>query len=174
LEPRYRDETFRPRISSKGHSYSGAGNNHAAAAGGKTQPIHERLYDHALKKMHQDHNKFVQTLSDAVQNIEFKPWEEHRTQSGKDKSQPAWVANNRTHVGKNLLGPALNDLLILDGDSRTIATAEINSVAMMSVWRSVQGAKVLADEDEMGFRPESHEENDQTFASYGRMKMSDF
>jgi len=170
LEPRYRDETFRPRISSKGHSYGGAASNQAV--GGKTQPIHERLYDHALKKMNQDHNKFVQTLSETVQNVNFKPWEEHRA-SGKDRSQPAWITNNRTHVGKNLLGPALNDLLILDGDSRTTATVEVNSAAIMSVWRSVQGARVMNADDEEAV-PESREENDQTFGSFGRMKMSDF
>jgi hypothetical protein len=172
LEPRYRDETFRPKISSKGHSHGGVAG--SAATGGKNQPIHERLYDHACKKMHIDHNKFVQTLSDTVQNVEFKPWEEERVKSS-DKSQPAWVANNRTHVGKNLLGPALNDLLILDGDSRTIATAEVNSAAMISIWRSVKGAKLLNDDDEAeGNGPESHEDNEQTFASFGRMKMSDF
>ena len=160
-EPQYRDETFRPKISSKGHSYAGSSSS-------KNVPIHERLYEHALKKMEDDHNKFVQVLSDKVQGVDLKPWEGFRSQTG---DVAPWVVQNRTHVGKNLLGPALNDLLILEGDQRTVAVAETGTADLASIWRIIQGAKPLRENTNEN-ATESQDFNHQSL-SFSRMRISD-
>jgi hypothetical protein len=138
-EPKYRDETFKPRISSKGHSYSGG------AAGSKNVPIHERLYAGALEKLHEVHNQNVQNLSDQLQGLDLKPWEEARNIKAAIQPGSAAFTNNRTHVGKNLLGPALNDLLILDGDPRTVAVSETGDVSTLALWRALSSVLPLED-----------------------------
>ena len=57
-------------------------------------------------------------------NIELKPWEQTRDVPG-GSHEPEWIERSRTHVGKSMLGPALNDLLLFDGDHRTVAVASV-------------------------------------------------
>ena len=179
MEPKYRADSFRPQISSKGASYGGP------SGGGGKVPIHERLYKDAMNKRAADQNKIAAIFSGAIKDVEVKPWEMELKSGtgGKDGSHKSWMQDSRTHVGKNLLGPALNDLLILDEDDRVVTVAETKSVSERDIWISMQAAQPLQTQASMlggtGVGSYRGEENsmDPNVASqldFNRLRMSDF
>lgn len=185
--PDTQGDSFKPQISSKGHSYASASKSQSQIEA-STVPIHERLYQEAVIKKTAEHNKFVQTLSHNV-NIELKPWEEER--KGIPGKGNDWVEKTRTHVGKSMLGPALNDLLLFDGEQRTVAVAPVGlSADGDDIWRVIRNQNALADirgASELAHRTSPNNEQEEQYQDYnptgadspsqwnhGKMKMSDF
>jgi hypothetical protein len=171
LEPKYRADSFRPQISSKGASYGGP-------SGVAKTPIHERLYKDAMNKRAADQNKIAANFSGAIKDVEVKPWE-METQEGGGREAKSWMLESRTHVGKNLLGPALNDLLILEENDRVVAVAETRSQPEMDIWKSMRAAQPLASlrQAQGSYRDEGDDAMDANVASqldFNRLRMSDF
>eukprot|EP00605_Chrysophyceae_sp_TOSAG23-4_P000653 GSChrysophyteH1.ASY1.ANO1.735.1 assembled CDS len=125
-EPSYTADTFRPQISSKGKSYG---------ATAVKVPIHERLYKNAIEKHTAESGRINTIFSEAIRDVDMKSLDSIEI----DRTNKT----ARTHKGKNLLGPALNDLLILGTTQRTVSLAETRSVAEVAIWKSIRRAKAL-------------------------------
>lgn len=179
---------FRPAISTKGSGYKSSA---TATAAGET--IHNRLYKEAITKQQKSHNDFVQNLTSKVK-VTLRPWEQERkTQPGQPNS---WTAT-KTHTGKSLLGPALNELLIFEDSAKdeNVALVEYGDLSSQ-LWSQLRAARIddnlaLGLNDDLGFgegdvdegefgESASHRGPRKSFAAPGefsdfsKMRMSDF
>ena len=106
-------------------STKGSGYKSSKSAPGES--IHSRLYKDAITKQLKVHNDFVQHLTSKVK-VTLRPWEgERKAQPG--ESNP-WTAT-KTHTGKSLLGPALNELLIFEDNvkNESVALVEYDDIS---------------------------------------------
>lgn len=161
-------QTFKPEISARGASFS-------ASKRDKDTSIHDRLYKEAVDKRHDSHNLYVANLQSKV-NVSLNPWEQERKKpnpgTGEGGGPMSWTAN-KTHTGKSLLGPALNDLLIFDGDHRPIAMCEYGDISR-GLWEALHVATV--DYDILAPDDDYEEIDDGVGGAFdlNKMKMSDF
>lgn len=183
---------FKPNISSKGSSYSNSLN---TATGKVTSNIFERLYADAVTSGQKKHNQNVQNIQSKTK-VTLKPWEQARETSPGEIH--AWTAN-KTHTGKSLLGPALNELLIFDDEAKYASVSLVeHSHTSADLWNSLQNATIdenLAlqlDDEEIDAAPKGRSYRTQVTSEHGRrsfgaavtanedysdfskMKMSDF
>lgn len=181
---------FKPNISSKGSSYSNSLN---TTTGKVTNNIFERLYADAVTSGQKKHNTNVRNIQSKTK-IMLKPWEQARQTSPGEIH--AWTAN-KTHTGKSLLGPALNELLIFDDESRYHSVALVeHGVVSEGLWNSMQNALIdenlaLQLDDEVidsaakGKSYRAHVDhgrksfgdavaNNEDYSDFSKMKMSDF
>lgn len=175
---------FRPAISTKGSGYKTK-----SATSGPGETVHNRLYKEAITKQQKSHNDFVQSLTSKVK-LTLRPWEEERkTEPGQPNP---WTAT-KTHTGKSLLGPALNELLIFDDSAKdeSVVLVEYNDTSSY-LWNQLRMAKIdeklaLGLNDDEGIRGIDTDDGEHAarrnrksfaapgeFSDFSKMRMSDF
>jgi hypothetical protein len=141
---------------------------------------------------HKKHNDNVQNFQNKVK-VTLKPWEQARQEE--PGQVHSWTAS-KTHTGKSLLGPALNELLIFEEEAKysSVAVVEHNDASAM-LWNSLRHAAIdekLAlglDDDEIdaaakgqSFRVNSDQrksfgaavKENGDYSDFSQMRMSDF
>ena len=88
---------------------------------GPREPVHRRLYKHAVQKQHETQNQLVELYQTKL-NISLKPWELSRSQGSGDGGEGAGASTthsyvrmySKTHLPKQTLDDIIEDMVVGD------------------------------------------------------------